>query len=78
MRDSQQPASPIVYRFPMFETSATALCGTTGNYNYDQGWKFEESRYEGVKMLLESLGNLGRFQLWIERFPRILLVTWPA
>ena len=26
--DSQQPLSPIV--FPLLETSATALCGTTG------------------------------------------------
>ena len=26
-RDSQQPTSPI--GFPIFETSATALCGTT-------------------------------------------------
>ena len=29
IRDSQQPTSPI---FPIFETSATALCGTTGNF----------------------------------------------
>ena len=28
IRDSQQPTSPI-YRFAIFETSATALCGTT-------------------------------------------------
>ena len=28
--DSQQPTSP--YRFPIFETSATALCGTTGMF----------------------------------------------
>jgi hypothetical protein len=27
VRGSQQPTS---YRFPIFETSATALCGTTG------------------------------------------------
>ena len=28
IRESQQPTSPI--GFPIFETSATALCGTTG------------------------------------------------
>ena len=30
--DSPQPTPPI--RFPIFETSATALCGTTGTKNY--------------------------------------------
>jgi hypothetical protein len=30
IRDSQQPTSPIGFLF--FETSATALCGTTGIY----------------------------------------------
>ena len=29
IRDSQQPTSPIV--FSIFETSATALCGPSGN-----------------------------------------------
>ena len=24
----------LSYRFPIFETSATALCGTTGNYSF--------------------------------------------
>ena len=33
IRDSQQPISPYLsYRFPIFETSATTLCGTTGKY----------------------------------------------
>ena len=27
-------ATNLSYRFPIFETSATALCGTTGNYIY--------------------------------------------
>ena len=29
IRDSQQPTFPV-YAFPIFKTSATALCGTTG------------------------------------------------
>ena len=27
---SQKPSAPIFYMFPVFETSATGLCGTTG------------------------------------------------
>ena len=32
IRDSQQPTSPI--GFSMFKTSASALCGTTGNHKH--------------------------------------------
>ena len=32
IRDSQQPTSPVGFLIPIFETSAGALCGTTGNY----------------------------------------------
>ena len=54
--DSQQPN--LSYRFPIFETSATALCGTTGNIRNNQSMKLE---------IIDAIKN----EWWFQHIPTI-------
>ena len=49
----------LSYRFPIFETSATALCGTTGNLWVSLSWELRETLKQSTKFPLTCLSSPG-------------------
>ena len=55
IRDSQHTTTNLSYRFPIFETSATALCGTTGSILYMIAYYFWFTIYTLYNIYIDKM-----------------------